>query len=295
LSEFESQLGEVKAKLKYPSATTLATLVDSLSELLEEASFTITKEGVKAAGMDPAKVAYIEVTIPYANFLEYEVPEESVNLGANLSALSRALSRVKKTDVVTLEVSPSNLLVRVEGQTIREYLLPNLEVSSEVPEIKLEHTAHVKILSDPFKRALSDAGEFGDVVELEATENMFAVRAASEKRVEAKFLSGSASLVAIEVNERTTSRYDFNYLDKVLAMAKVADAVDVQFSTDRPLELKFESPGGMSVRYVLAPAAAGAAPAAEEKAEAAREEEEESEGEEAEAEGEEEEGGSEEE
>jgi DNA polymerase sliding clamp subunit (PCNA homolog) len=253
LSEFESQLGEVKAKLKYPSATTLATLVESLSELLEEASFTITKEGVKAVGMDPAKVAYIEVTIPYANFLEYEVPEEGVNLGANLSALSRALSRVKKTDVVTLEVSLSNLLVRVEGQPIREYLLPNLEVSSEVPEIKLEHTAHVKILSDPFKRALSDAGEFGDVVEVEATENMFAVRAASEKRVEAKFLSGSASLVAIEVNERTTSRYDFNYLDKVLAMAKVADVVDIQFSTDRPLELKFESPGGMSVKYILAP------------------------------------------
>jgi len=290
LSEFESQLGEVKAKLKYPSATTLATLVESLSELLEEASFTITKEGVKAAGMDPAKVAYIEVTIPYANFLEYEVPEEGVNLGANLPALSRALSRVKKTDVVTLEVSSSNLLVRVEGQTIREYLLPNLEVSSEVPEIKLEHTAHVKIMSDPFKRALSDAGEFGDVVELEATENMFAVRAASEKRVEAKFLSGSASLVVIEVKERSVGRYDFNYLDKVLAMAKVADTVDVQFSNDRPLELRFESPGGTSIMYVLAPAA-GAAPAAEERAEASREEEE-SEGEEA---GEEEEGSSEEE
>jgi DNA polymerase sliding clamp subunit (PCNA homolog) len=283
LSEFESQLGEVKAKLKYPSATTLATLVESLSELLEEASFTITKEGVKAVGMDPAKVAYIEVTIPYANFLEYEVPEEGVNLGANLPALSRALSRVKKTDVVTLEVSSSNLLVRVEGQTIREYLLPNLEVSSEVPEIKLEHTAHVKIMSDPFKRALSDAGEFGDVVELEATENMFAVRAASEKRVEAKFLSGSASLVVIEVKERSVGRYDFNYLDKVLAMAKVADTVDVQFSNDRPLELRFESPGGTSIMYVLAPAA-GAAPAAEERAEASREEEE-SEGEEAGEEG----------
>ncbi|MGC9072308.1 MAG: hypothetical protein ACP5HK_06425 [Acidilobus sp.] len=261
LSALESQFGEAKARLRYLNARILADLIDTLSGVLEEAAFTVTKDGVRAAGMDPAKVAYIEVVIPYGNFAEYEVQEEGLVVGANLSSLSRVLSRTKKNDVVTFMVSPSQLLVKVEGGVPRTYLLPNLQVSSEAPEIRLEHTAHVKIISDAFRRALSDAGEFGDLVQLEATPDMFAVRAAGERRVEAKFLSGSASLVLLEVNEKAVGSYDFSYLDRVLALAKVADSVDVQFKTDSPLELRFESPGGLQVRYILAPSAGGAAPA----------------------------------
>ncbi len=270
----ESQIGEVSARLRYPNAKILASLIDTLSGVLEEASFTITKEGVRAAGMDPAKVAYIEVLIPYANFMEYDLKEESVVVGANLASLSRALSGAKKNDIVTFLVSTSNLLIRLEGQTPRTYLLPNLQVSGEAPEIRLEHTAHVKVISDAFRRALSDAGEFGDLVQLEATQEMFAVRAAGEKRVEAKFLSGSASLVLLEVKERAVASYDFSYLDRVLSLAKVADSVDVQFKSDSPLELRFESPSGLQIRYVLAPSAGGpAAPAREEREEAETEEE----------------------
>lgn len=279
----EESLGEPKARLRYPNAKILSSLIDTLSELLEEASFTVTKDGVRAAGMDPAKVAYIEVLIPYANFMEYDVKEEGLVIGANLSSLTRALSGAKKNDVVTFLANESNLLIRIEGATPRTYLLPNLQVSSEVPEIKLEHTAHVKVISDAFKRALSDAGEFGDLVQLEATEDMFAVRAAAEKRVEAKFLSGSASLVLLEVKERAVASYDFSYIDKVLSLAKVADSVDVQFKTDSPLELRFESPSGLQVRYILAPSAGGA-PAAESRAEAKEEAEEEGAGEEEEGE-----------
>ena len=299
MSELESELQNPPVYFRYGDAKIFATLVSSLAEIVEEVALRVTKDGVTAKGMDPAKVAYIEVSIPYTNFLEYDVKEE-LTIGVNLASLERALSRAKKGYTLSLKADQSRVLVVVEGNVTRTYSLPNIEVASESVDIKLEHTARARVLSDPFKRAITDAGQFSDVVELEATESYLAVRGVGERRAESKFLSGTASLVELDVKEPARARYDVSYLEKVLDLTKVAENIDVQFKTDSPLELNFESPGGFTVRYVLAPSAVGAGaapPPAEEKGRKEREAEAEEEEEAAEEEAgeEEEEGESEEE
>jgi proliferating cell nuclear antigen len=303
LSELEAQFGNAVARFRYPDAKMFRSIIDSLSDIIEEAAFTITKDGVKVSGLDPAKVAYVEVTIPYSSFLEYELSQDSVTMGANLASLSKALVDTKKGNSVEFRVSQSQVLIKVEGQARRVYLLPNIEVASEVPEMKLEHDADIKIMADPFRRAVEDAGEFGNAVELEATDTYFAVRASGDRRAEAKFLSGSGSLILLEVKESAKAVYDYSYLDKVLSLAKVAEQVEVMFKTDNPLELRLDSPS-FSVRYVLAPYTGEAAGEEERtsrrskkkeeaKEEAAESEEAAEEGEEEEEGGEEEEGSSE--
>lgn len=252
MSELESQFGNAVARFRYPDAKMFRSIIDSLSDIIEEAAFTITKDGVKVSGLDPAKVAYVEVTIPYSSFLEYELSQDSVTMGANLASLSKALVDTKKGNSVEFRVSQSQVLIKVEGQARRVYLLPNIEVASEIPEMKLEHDADIKIMADPFRRAVEDAGEFGNAVEFEATDTYFAVRASGERRAEAKFLSGSGSLISLEVKESAKAVYDYSYLDKVLSLTKVAEQVEVMFKTDNPLELRLDSPS-FSVRYVLAP------------------------------------------
>jgi len=257
LSELESQIGSPVARIRYPDAKLFKSIVDSLAEIVEEASFTITKDGVKVVGLDPAKVAYIEATIPYSSFLEYELSQDSVVMGANLSLLSRALVETKKGNSVEFRVTQSQVLIKVEGQAKRTYLLPNIEVSLEIPEMKLDHDVDVRIMADPFRRAIEDAGEFSNTVEFEATDTYFAVRASGGRRAEAKFLSGSGSLISLEVKSPARATYDYSYLDKVLSLAKVAEQVEVMFKTDSPVELRFDS-ATFSVRYILAPYAAGA-------------------------------------
>ncbi|ADL19187.1 DNA polymerase sliding clamp A [Acidilobus saccharovorans 345-15] len=303
MSELESQFGNAVARFRYPDAKMFRSIIDSLSDIIEEAAFTITKDGVKVSGLDPAKVAYVEVTIPYSSFLEYELSQDSVTMGANLASLSKALVDTKKGNSVEFRVSQSQVLIKVEGQARRVYLLPNIEVASEIPEMKLEHDADIKIMADPFRRAVEDAGEFGNAVEFEATDTYFAVRASGERRAEAKFLSGSGSLISLEVKESAKAVYDYSYLDKVLSLTKVAEQVEVMFKTDNPLELRLDSPS-FSVRYVLAPYTGEAAGEEktgrrsrrkEAKEEEAAESEESEEAEESEGEEEEEEGSSEEE
>ena len=96
-------------------------------------------------------------------------------------------------------------------------------------------------------------------MEFEAGEDYLVIRGRSEAargRVEVRLTRESSALWALEVRNPSTSAYDLVYLKNILSLTKVADAVDVKFSTDRPLELVFKSPDGSRVRFLLAPTAA---------------------------------------
>ncbi len=288
LSSLESELGSPLVKLRFADVKLLYTLVSALADTLEEASMKVSKDGIEIYGMDPAKVAYVEVKIPYSAFLEYKV-DQDIELGLQLPSVERALSISRKGYTALLEATQDKVLIGIEGAVRRTYLLPNIQVSAERLEVKLEHDAHVKLLGDPLRRAVEDASQFGDVVEFEATATYFAVRASGERKAEARFLSGSASLLEISVNSDVVkSTYDAGYLGKIMDLARFTESVSLDFKADSPLEVTMESPSGISLRYVLAPSAAGAPVPAEEggrgRARRRREEESEESGEEEESE-----------
>lgn len=252
------EIGEPVARFRYPDAKTLKTLVDSLAKILDEASFRITVDGVKVVGMDPARVALIQVEIPYESFLELEVAEgrESVEAGFNMATLKDMLKRGKKGDVVEFRVTDDKVLVVVEGKVFKRYLVPNIEVVAEAPEgVSLEHSVEAVVLGDVLKRALKDAEIVSDVVEFEADEDRLAIRGRGEgkSRAEAVLTRESTALIDLQVREPAASSYDIQYLKNVVGLTGIAEAVEVKFSSEKPLELVFRSPEGSRVRYLLAP------------------------------------------
>ncbi|MCE4623516.1 MAG: DNA polymerase sliding clamp [Caldisphaeraceae archaeon] len=253
-STLESQVGNVKANIRYPNSKILMEISSSLSDILEEVNFEITKEALRIRGTDPAKIAYIEVFMPMESFLDYEVKEE-INMGVNVASLENIISRSKRGDEVTFMVSDDKVLIKIEGEVNKKFLLPNIEVILDVPsEIKIDYDAKVQIIADSFKKALSDASIFSDNVEFVAEENKFIVRSEGEgPRGEAVFMMGSGSLIGIEVKQEARSKYDINYLNSVLNLAKIAETVEVAFSTEKPLQLLFSIPDNSRVRYLLAP------------------------------------------
>ncbi len=253
-SSIESQIGKVKAKFKYPDSRVLRQMTSTLSEIIEEANFEISKEGVKVVATDPGKIAYIEINMPYETFLDYEINQET-NMGVNVQSLDNIISRGKKGDNVEFLVSDQYILVKIEGDVIKKYLIPNIEVVIDVPkEIKLDFDSRIVILGDTFKKVLTDASAFGDIVELEADENSFKVRAKGEgPKAEVNLNKGSSSLIELESKEKSISLYDVNFLKSVLNLAKIAETVEIRFSSDKPIELIFNAPDKSKIRYLLAP------------------------------------------
>ncbi|MFP3228104.1 MAG: hypothetical protein RXQ71_04850 [Caldisphaera sp.] len=253
-SSIESQIGKIAAKFKYPDSRVLYQITSTLSEIIEEANFEIKKEFIKIVATDPGKIAYIEINMPYETFLEYDVTKD-INMGVNVQSLNNIVSRGKKGDNVLFLVSEQNILIKIEGDVIKKYLIPNIEVSIDVPkEIKIDFDTRVVVIGDTFKKILSDASSFGDIVELVADENSFKVRAKTEgPRAEVNLTKGSTSLIELETKGKSVSSYDVNYLKNVLNLAKIAETVEIRFSSEKPIELIFNAPDKSKIRYLLAP------------------------------------------
>ena len=259
VQELESAIEGVVARFQYPDARTLRDVVDTLSKIMDEVRFTITNDGIRAVGMDSSKTALIEVYFGRDAFLEYEVAEdrEEVYLGMQLSSLSSMLKKGKKGEGVLFMVSDDRVLIRIDSAIVKKFLVPNIEVMIDVPgEINLDFSVEASVLSDALKKALRDVEIVGNIVEFEATEDSLIIRARGEgARARTVFTRDSAALSYMEVKEPSRAAYDVAYLKNVLNLTRIADSVDIRFSTDRPIELVFRAPGAgeARVRYLLAP------------------------------------------
>ena len=255
-SRLESEVGEFKARFRYPDSKVFKEIIDGVSKIIDEARFTVSSEGLILKGMDPAKVAYIEVYVPAESFVELEVRDGEAFMGVNVEVLKNIVKRGKKGDPLEARTLDDKVYFSIESSLVKRYLLPNLDVVVEAPErIELEHDVKVAVISDVVKKALRDAEVVGDIVEFEADEDRLLIRGVGEgrHRAETRIEPGSPSVSLFEVKSPATSRYDVSYLKRVVNLAKIADTVTIGFSSDRPIELVFNSPDGSRVRFLLAP------------------------------------------
>ena len=256
----EAEVESPIARIKYPDVKTFKELIVALSKILDEAKLSLTRTGLRIVGMDPAKVAYIEVHMPREAFLEYEIEEdrEVVEAGFNLGVLEDILEG-RKGNPVEMVIAQDRVLVSVEGAVIRRFLLPNLEVAvEELGEVELEHDVEAVVISDVLRKAISDIKAVSDIVEIEADENQIVLRSTGEAgpKVTLRLTRESSALIDLEARNPSRAKYDVSYLENTLDLCKVAESVELMFSTDKPLELNFKSPDGSTVRYILAPSAA---------------------------------------
>jgi proliferating cell nuclear antigen len=255
----EAEVENPIARIKYPDVKTFKELIVALSKVLDEAKLSLTRAGLRIVGMDPAKVAYIEVHMPREAFLEYEIEEdrEVVEAGFNLGVLEDILEG-RKGNPVEMVIAQDKVLVSVEGAVTRRFLLPNLEVAvEELGEVELDHDVKAVVISDVLKKAISDIKAVSDIVEIEADENQLMLRSLGEAgpKVTLRLTRESSALINLEARNPSRAKYDVSYLENTLNLCKVAESVELMFSTDKPLELNFKSPDGSTVRYILAPSA----------------------------------------
>ncbi len=243
------------ARIVYPEAKYIKTLIEVLGKLVDEVAFKITPEGVFVKALDPARVALIDIHLPPTAFLEYEVSEEVV-AGISTANLAKLLKKVKKGDKFILEADEEKVVITIEATIRRIYEFRNLEVPiPEIPEATLEFNVQAHLLVDVIKHAIKDAEAVGDLMEIEAPDqDTLYFRGRGASITETKVVRGSPALIDLEVKEPSKSLYNLSYLKYIVNLTKIAELVVLRFSNDMPLEMEF-SIGEGKVKYLLAPAA----------------------------------------
>ncbi len=245
----------MKIKVSYPDASVFKNLFEVISKMVDEVSLEFNSEEMKVSAMDPANVALLQVRFPRDSFTEYTI-EEPGSIGINVSVILKLLKRVKRGDRLDIDADDENVNLTVVGIVERKYSLKNLEVMPpEIPEASLTFNTSILMLVDPLREALKDIEITGDQVTFESSDDTIKVYASGEKKYEMTLTRDSEAIIELSIKESSKSNYSVDYLLNTLSLVKVADTVRIEYSSNMPLKLEFDTPGGGKVNYLLAPAA----------------------------------------
>ncbi|MEM2890014.1 MAG: proliferating cell nuclear antigen (pcna) [Candidatus Hadarchaeum sp.] len=245
----------VSAKMSDPKVW--KTCVGAMVNLIEEAAFRFTTEGVKMKAMDPSHVALVDFELPAAAFSEYAV-KQPVTLGINLTEMDKILSRAKADDELILELDEkmNRLAIVFKGASTRRLSLPLIDVrEAELQEPRIQFTATAEILAGIIQDGLKDAELISDNVRFELNEEGFFITAEGDRgSTELKLCKGDKGLLKLSAKERARAMFNIKYLTDMTKAAGSADVIKISLGTNLPIQLDYPIAGGVGrLRFLLAP------------------------------------------
>jgi proliferating cell nuclear antigen len=234
-------------KLDHPKL--FAEIIGIISEMVLEVRIKINSDGMSIIAVDPANVAMISFKLPATAFSQLEVDNEEV-LGVSLDSLKAVLRRCSATSNLIITREESSLKLEIIDKIKREFNLALIEIEGEEKQIpSLTFTSKVEMNSGDFVAAIEDCAVVADSCAFVTEPDKFLIQAkGSLNSFKSQFSSDDLNMQAQEA----TSKYSLEYLQKMMKATKLVDKVMINFSTDYPLKLEFNTPF-VELGFVLAP------------------------------------------
>ncbi len=243
-------------KLVLADPTYLKDSIAVISDLVNEARFKITKDGVEMIAMDPANVAMVVFKLLSSAFTEYDVPQ-TTELGLNLANLKQVLRRAKANDILSLELSEEGKLqIQLRSNTIRTFSLPIIDMEEKEQRVpNLTFPVSITTASHVLNDAIEDADIVAESVSLAAEPGKFLVSAEgdlSKAHIEIKH-GEETKITTSDLKARVKAKYSIEYLKKMMQAGKLADSVTIAFNQDYPLKLEYKVVDKVLLSFILAP------------------------------------------
>lgn len=225
-----------------------------ISELVNEARFTVSKEGLTLTAMDPANVAMVNFKLLASSFSEYD-PRDTHAIAINLQNLKQILRRTGTGDTLVLETVENKLKVVIRGASTRTFQLPLIELEDReqrVPNLTFNATITTDALQ--LASAIDDADIVAESLAFIAEEKALTIAAEGDlSRALIEIVADNHTKIVVKDGSKIRARYSIEYLKKMIQAAKLAEKVMIQFSKDYPLKLEFKVIDKLSLDFILAP------------------------------------------
>ena len=234
-------------KLEHPKL--FADIISIISEMVLEVRIKVDKDGMSIMAIDPANVAMISFKLPASAFSEIEVDDNEV-LGVSLDSLKAVLRRIKAGSVLTITKQENELKLLIQDKINKEFNLALIEIEGEEKEIpSLDFTSKIEMPSLDFAEAIEDCSVVADSCSFISEPDKFIMTAkGSLNSFKSEFIGDAIDIQAQEA----TSKYSLEYLQKMIKATKITDKIKINFSSDYPLKLDFNTPF-IELSFILAP------------------------------------------
>lgn len=244
-------------KVKVVDADAFSYIFRTLEDFIDEVTLDFTQEGLRIRGIDPSKVAFIDILIPSGYFEEYNVNEEE-KVGIKLKDLNDVLKTSTKNDSLYLETDENQTVnITLDGEYERTFTFPSITASElEVPNLNLEFPFKAKALTVTFSEIIDEIEEIGgDSVTLKSENGKLYLTANSDLGSETVELSTENGGLLESEGSDAESVYGLEYIVNTSKMRKPSDTVEIAFGSQIPLKLRYNLPQGGYADFYIAPRA----------------------------------------
>ncbi|GAA6064738.1 hypothetical protein JCM10212_005317 [Sporobolomyces blumeae] len=164
----------LEAKLE--QAELLKKILDAIKELVTDANFDCSDEGIKLQAMDNSHVALVSLNLAKSGFNEYRC-DRDMSLGMSLTSLQKIIKCAANNDMVTLRADESvdvlALLFEARKQDrVGEYEMKLMDIDQEhlgIPDTIYD--AEISLPATEFARIIRDLKELGESVKIEVSKD----------------------------------------------------------------------------------------------------------------------------
>lgn len=251
---FEAKLG---------TASTMKKIMDAIKDLLTEATWDCTENGVSLQAMDSSHVALVSLKLDSQGFEEFRC-DRNLSLGINLSSMSKIIRCSANDDSITFrahdDADTITFLFESPNQERQsEYEIKLMDLDAEhlgIPE--QEYGCIVTMPSTEFSRICRDLSQLGDSMTIACAKKNVQFSAKGDLgtghvRLSQTAAADSDESVTIELNEPVSVTFAIKYLVNFCKAAPLSNKVRLSLSNDVPIVVEFQMEDLGYVRYYLAP------------------------------------------
>lgn len=226
-----------------------------ISDLVAEAKFKATTNGLKLVAMDPANVAMVNFELLSSCFTKYEVKEKE-EITINLGNLKQILKRAKSDDIITLETTEDNKLqIQLKSNTTRSFSISIIETDDKEQKVpELNFPLIVEMESQVLTESIEDVSVVAESVTFLGEKEQLSVKAEGDlSKAFIEIKPDNNTVIRLDSDDKLKSKYSIEYLKKMVQGAKLAPQVSLYFNNDYPLKLEYKVTDKLLLSFILAP------------------------------------------
>jgi len=230
-------------------------ILQTISEIVDEAMFICNQDGITFRGIDPSHVSLLDITIPKSSFESYEC--HSTFFGVKVEDFKNIISIASNDDVLEIIIeNPNKVNIRIHGSLDMKYdlgLIERSEVNLPIP--KVESRSKISLSPSILSKIISSIEKISDYITINSISNQIQfIGNGDVGKAMINLDRNNQELSQLDVREDTSAIYSLEYMAKIIRdIGRTSTIVNMEYGTKTPIRMVFEMPSATKVEYYLAP------------------------------------------
>lgn len=248
---------ELKTRKNYE----FKTFLESIKELTIECNIEFTEIGMNINCMDGSHVSYTYLFLS-SEWFDYYKCIKNVIVGININNILKCLKFIKKDEI--LELSSSNDIDSLELKfkddnniLNKRYNIKKIDLNIEkleIPDIEYENT--ILINSTFFQNLIKELSQLGETINICISNQNIDFNIINTEDIDATFnlhFDDDEKTKLIKYSQDLNLQFSSKYLNCFLKSYSLFENVEINFSYESPLLIKYNIDNICYLKYYLAP------------------------------------------